>query len=547
MVLAAVLLVSQISFLDQAFHIDDRLYLEMAEQALETPLFPQDVQTTFEGLPVADLAGHSHLPLVSWYLALVRLLTGSQSETLVHLFMLVFPLLAVVSMYDLGRRWCGRGPTAALLLAFSPAFLVLSHTLMTDVPMLALWLVAISRWQALLDGDGGRWDRLWVAAAVVAAGFISLLAAGLVLLLAASWWLAPDRARAARLRPLLIAIVVGLASLWLLWYARAWLHYDRFVLLSTLGHMSERATLDFTVIGSKAFSFLLNTGGALLFPLAIFYGFGGPITRRVALLAGAASLIPIFAADSGQSWAWLPALAVALFAASGVLVAGRALAALSIPPRTVRATQPFERLVGLWFGGILAACLLLYSAGSVRYVLLALPPVILLWIGQIQRRYQSLGVPGLLAVGVLMTALWAWPVAASDYRFAESYRQGARQLLADYSGHTVWFTAEWGLRHYLEAGGGRLLTRQGQGPEVGDIVIKPRVAFPWVTRYDGRLETVEVRYPEPELAVRILDFDSHAGFYSTAWGILPFSVGSGPWEMLIVYRVTGRPDSRDDP
>ena len=43
--------------------------------------------------------------------------------------------------------------------------------------------------------------------------------------------------------------------------------------------------------------------------------------------------------------------------------------------------------------------------------------------------------------------------------------------------------------------------------------------------------------------LRLLDFGSRAGFYSTGWGMLPYSLASGDeWEWLNVYEVKKKYD-----
>lgn len=85
------------------------------------------------------------------------------------------------------------------------------------------------------------------------------------------------------------------------------------------------------------------------------------------------------------------------------------------------------------------------------------------------------------------------------------------------------------------------MARNEVGAEPGDIIIKPYIASPWVTLYDGDdhsrlIEQIPVR---TRLPVRIMDFSSRAGFYSSGWGLLPFSWTSGQhWEWFNVFEVT---------
>ncbi|MGW8178927.1 MAG: hypothetical protein ACWGQW_09220, partial [bacterium] len=205
--------------------------------------------------------------------------------------------------------------------------------------------------------------------------------------------------------------------------------------------------------------------------------------------------------------------------------------------------RPEKRLLFLWYFGIFAACLLLYFNGSARYVLLGLPPVILLWVRCLERRITNQYlVRNLLGATLLLTVLYSGGAAIADYRFAELYRGASDELYTKYKSDdsTVWVAGEWGFRYYLEKEGARLLPRTSQEPKPGDIIIKPYVAFPWVTLYDGDPMTslLEQRVVKEWFPVRILDFSSHAGFYSSAWGLLPLSVSTGePWEWFNVYRV----------
>ena len=174
---------------------------------------------------------------------------------------------------------------------------------------------------------------------------------------------------------------------------------------------------------------------------------------------------------------------------------------------------------------------------------LALPPVILLWVRYLEKRVKERYlVRNLLGTTIVLTALYGGVAAYADYRFAEVYRKSSVELYSKYKTDdaTLWIAGEWGFRYYLEKEGAKLLPRISQEPKPGDIIIKPYVAFPWVTLYDGDPMTslLEQRVVEEPFRVRILDFSSHAGFYSTGWGLLPLSVSTGePWEWFNVYRV----------
>jgi hypothetical protein len=237
-----------------------------------------------------------------------------------------------------------------------------------------------------------------------------------------------------------------------------------------------------------------------------------------------------------EGWSFVHAALFALFCSSGLLVIWEFVALL-------KDGRPERRLLFLWYFGILIACLLLYFNGSARYVPLALPPVVLLWVRHLETRVRDRYlVRNILGATVLVSALYAGVAAYADYHFAEIYRRNSVELCSDYrtDDSQIWIAGEWGFRYYMEREGARLLPRTSQEPVPGDIIIKPFVAFPWVTLYDGDSMTslLEQRIHRDDIPLRIMDFSSRAGFYSTGWGLLPISLSTGEaWEWFNAYRV----------
>jgi len=553
LLLALLVALTSLPFIGQAFHIDDRLYLEVAEHALENPAFPYDYPLLFEGLRSPDGASHSHLPLTCYYLALAMLLTGSRQEWVFHLFFMLFPLIAAISFYSLARRYVKSAGTAVCLLLLSPVFLTLGHNLMTDVPMLAFWLLALSRFLKLLDGSGDRVDMALLAVALLCSAFLSMLTMGLVILLVSGliarkflpvhrsqgfFRRGEDRYPGEAYRPpaWLWGLVLLLPLLlWTAWYGRAWLHYDRLVLADTFLHMEQRETLDPALVGTKLLSFILNLGGIFFLPLFLWAG----LKRKPEWLAGLAVLAGSIAAPFIFLPEWLPLhrLLFAVFLATGIMAFLEVL-------KKARELSVENLVLVFWFLGSLLICLLLVYAGSARYVLPALPPVILAITSKLENRFSQGRMPLKAALALaLLASAYSFPLSWADYEFAESYRVNARELCARYreNGRRIWFAGEWGFRYYMTENGAGIISRDSTEARIGDIIIKPYIASPWVTRYDGNeytrlLEQIPVR---TRLPLRILDFSSHAGFYSSGWGLLPFSWTSGQhWEWFNVFQVT---------
>ena len=250
-------MVTCLPFINQAFHIDDRIYLETADHILQEPLFPYDYPLFFEGVLAKDMASHSHLPLTSYYLALVKTLTGSEREWVYHLAFLMFPLIAVFSFYDMARRYVQHPLAATLLFMVAPANLVLCHTVMPDMPLLAFWLLALSRFLRITSGQEEWQDRLVLFLAVMSAAFMSLLTVGLLMLIASFLFFRFWNSLPAHGRGFWLLLLAGPVLLWLCWYTRAYLHYDRLVLATVFLYVkNERAALDWSELGLKCLSFI---------------------------------------------------------------------------------------------------------------------------------------------------------------------------------------------------------------------------------------------------------------------------------------------------
>src|SRR5262245_51217063 len=129
-------------FIGQAYHLDDDQYLDIAENVYRNPWFPLDMPAVFEGQHL-NFWGHTHPPLNGYVIAGVLLLRNrTPSEVFLHACFIAFSILATLSFYFLARRFTPHPFVAAAILAVNPTLMVCAHTLMTDVPLLALWLCA---------------------------------------------------------------------------------------------------------------------------------------------------------------------------------------------------------------------------------------------------------------------------------------------------------------------------------------------------------------------------------------------------------------------
>jgi len=139
LVLIAIVIASLGPFLNKAFHIDDPLFLWMAQQIAKHPLDPYGFDVNWASFMQPMWIVMQNPPLCSYYIAAVASAFG-WSEPVLHLAFLFWATMSILGTFVLARRFCREPLVAALLTLFTPVFLVSATSVMCDVIMLALWL-----------------------------------------------------------------------------------------------------------------------------------------------------------------------------------------------------------------------------------------------------------------------------------------------------------------------------------------------------------------------------------------------------------------------
>src|SRR5262249_15216174 len=153
--LAAIVLAGIIPFSARAVYMDEHIYLHVARSAHTNPFFPQSTPWVFFGTRVPNLAAHTHPPVGEYYLALLYSIFGRFQELPFRLAFSVFSIAAVLTFYNLARRFLNHPFVVALIFAWSPAFFVYTPTLMMDIPMLAFLLVGLVCYFCHVEGRRG--------------------------------------------------------------------------------------------------------------------------------------------------------------------------------------------------------------------------------------------------------------------------------------------------------------------------------------------------------------------------------------------------------
>jgi len=173
-----------------------------------------------------------------------------------------------------------------------------------------------------------------------------------------------------------------------------------------------------------------------------------------------------------------------------------------------------------WIALFFSAALVVFFAGSARYLLPMAPPVALL-VSRLRPKWLALGFAAQMALSLAL--------AISNYQHWDGYRRFAAQICTQTAGHRVYINGEWGLRFYLEADGGLPLDR-GQVLRTGDIVVSSRLAYP--------LEITAPVAPIAEKAIRawlplqLIGLEARSGYSTATKGVLPFDITTAPIDLV---------------
>jgi 4-amino-4-deoxy-L-arabinose transferase-like glycosyltransferase len=551
LIVAGVVLALTIPFTAKPIHIDDVYFIEVAQNVRRDPLRPLAGAVALEdadyrvfaaqGRCPSTFTSMSHPPLVPYVIAVAAWVAGGFSERWLHVAFVPFALAAGLAMLSLSRRFTRHPLAATLLLVTSPVFVLSSHSLMTDMPALALSTVAL----ALLVRGVDREERGKVVLSGLMAGLAILTrySAALTVIVMFAYGFARGQWR--RTLPVLAGAGVVLAT----WAAQNLLVHGELHLLASTDHYRRfyaGQSFDGAGLVKKTLSDLSSLGGTE-FAAAGLLLLAGTWRRAVTVAAAALAAMELFVVrpppiERLQTYSATDVCLVAGFFALGMLLVVEALwPDDGPPPPAPDAGRWTDRtFLVVWLVGALATSLFLLPFGSARYLLPALPPLWLLLIRHAEsmlgeRRDLGLVVGLVVAQGAGLSVL----LGLADAEWAERYRAVVREVRASHPDRSIWFVGEWGLRYYMGAAGGKYLQSTDERPDVGDLVVRPAVAGMHAMSEGVRKRAVllqeiplQSRWP-----LRLMSFDAKVGYYSHHWGYLPWRFSHYPLDTIEIFEI----------
>lgn len=529
-------------FINKPVHIDDVSFITFSELIGWNPLDSHPVDFLHDGrlfknsLPPYEM---THPLLIPYVIKIVSALFG-QNEVALHLSFISFPLLGLVSLFMLYHVLFpdseNYGAIAAIALCSMPAFLVNSHNVMTDVPTLSFLMLAAACYSLSLENDSTLITYLGGISLCMAA-FTSYQALFIIPVLFI-YVLIKRRLNIHNVLSLALPLVALL-----IWFLLLYHTHDLFPLLKGRGDASQslisnliKMGLDYQTLIRKGISVLAFIGSSMLFlvPAYLLLNKSGGRFLLISLPLLAISYIAVFN-FTGYS------LAENVFLSALITVG---LLTLLIVIKESMKTSDTEKSKGrgifllLWIFLVITYNMLIFPWIAARYILPLLPPLTMLLVNSLQCNQRPKKII-VIASALALSILFGLGNAYSDYKFADTYREVARDIKEFLPDKRVWYIGGWGMQYYMNKTGARYLLAESNDPQEGDFVVLPEMPRLWLPspQLRIRLEYYAGKTYASALPLRLFNGRSHAGFYSNAWGMLPFSFSREPDEVFQLYRV----------
>jgi 4-amino-4-deoxy-L-arabinose transferase-like glycosyltransferase len=174
-----------------------------------------------------------------------------------------------------------------------------------------------------------------------------------------------------------------------------------------------------------------------------------------------------------------------------------------------------------WIVLFYIAALILFFAGSARYLLPLAAPVAIL------ATRPGRWLPISFAVYLVLSLCLAF----SNFAHWEAYKRFAREVAGRTQGR-IWVNAEWGLRFYLEAEGA-LPVKRNQVIHPGETLVTSKLAYPVPVNTGGtRLTPIATQVVRPILPFQLIGLTARSGYSTSSKGFLPFDVSWAPIDEL---------------
>lgn len=472
-VVAATTVLLLLPFINKAFHIDDTLFLWSAKHIHSQPFDFYGFIANWNGVERPMYEINQNPPLVAYYIALAAYFFG-WTETALHLAFIIPAVCLSVGVYFLAILFCRMAFAAALIAVATPAFLVSSTNVMSDILMVALYVWGAVFW--LYGLEKNKMMYLCISGILIGLSALSKYFGISMVPLLLVYTLMKNRRLDRRLIFLIIPVAVLFGYQWLTLTL-----YDTSLFSNAAAYALERGVAD------SPDKFIIKTLVGLSFCggcMAIVLFYSHMFWSRLQLISGASVavlltagilLMDMFSEVPGINWLESPVLAVMqLFV---FVFIGMQILFLAIADAYKNRDSKSVFLL-LWVLGTFVFSSHVNWTINARTLLPMIPAVGILAVrrlsvrfeGFLRKNYQRLLWP--LVPGAVIALAVSW----GDASFAGCQREMAQYFysgLKDYK-YPVWFQGHWGFQYYMQQQHFKSLDYKNSLVGTGDIVIIPK-------------------------------------------------------------------------
>jgi len=503
--------------------MDDNLFINSARQIQKTPLDFYGFNINWYGTEMRGAEVIKNPPLASYYIAIVSSLFG-EKEVVLHIAFMVFPLLLAYGAYCLARRFCEDPLFAALLAGVSPVCLVSSTNVMCDVMMLSFWVLAIEFWIKGIDDNSTK--HLFLSSLFVVVCFLSKYFGIFLIPLLFVYALFKNRGVGKWL-----FFLVGLLILLVLYEITTKQMYGENLFLSAVFYAKTNSAGTIPQRLQQLLSTTLFVGGAMA---GVLFFFPHIISKRVMALNVLAGCIAVAVLKQLTEVSIMALVQGVVFFSLGahVLIFSARAFLKNINEKTL--------ILFLWIFGTFAFCGLINWTVSGRTILPIVPAVSIV----VTRLLDGKQAKNTLLAKSKYVLLFAsisisFLAAQGDYLTANTSKEIANTLTKKYAQGrgTLYFQGHWGFQYYMEKHGNEPLDYIKTKLKNNDFIVVPMNNTNLISLKGDLFRKIEIISVKTSKFASTMNSGDNSGFYSSAWGMLPFSFGPASEEKYIIYRV----------
>jgi len=469
-------------FANQAFHIDDPVNIYLARHIIHHPENPYGFLMIYNGAIHSFDRFFANPPLNGYLLSFMIRLVG-EHEIGLHLFFLIYTIFSGWLMFLISKKFLNGDDQSAffsaVLLLFSPAFFVMNHTIMMDTPLLCFYLASI---YFFLEAETRPSFYLLAGMFAALASLTRYTGMTLIPLFLCMAVLNPKQRSLMSFWSIIIPMFVFEC-----WYFWTCCLYSSGYWLNIVSYETAQ-------------------------------------DRCIRIVAHFLANIDYLAMASIFPLSWF-------------------LLARDKKDQNLFPTRQFQMRFLFFWVALLVVVNSLFLQTGVKYNLLELPAVILIFVLSLKRLFGQRTVR-LLMITAVLTGFLSMVVAVADNQLANLYRDYAAKLYFGYKreNNQVYYSGHWGWGYYLQKLGAKsILSIRETRTHRGDIILFP--SLPWPQPIFGLrlklLKTVTIRNNFP---VRTMNGEAGAFFYSNYnfpyyIGFFPYALSMLPLEKFYVLEV----------